>query len=132
MSLEFVRRWYNKIPPAERHLPILYYKGQLYSPNDILREVSNGTRLGAELQAKLEKLHSASSFGFDDIKGVDYVAKKRVEEVLKNLPPNFTIAVATNGQKVYLTKEELLKSPLIQKVIEEEKRKVIKLLGGAV
>ena len=131
MSLGFVKAWYERIPPVERDLPVLYHKGKMYSPNDILREVQMGTPLGHELQLKLERLHSTSSFGLDDMKELDYIAKKRAEEIIKNLPPNYMVAVAVNGKQVVLTKEELLKSPLFQQAVEEEKKKVIKILGGA-
>jgi len=126
MSRAFVMSWYNRIPPAERTLPIIMYNGKVYTPEEVYREVMAGTRLGEALQAKIERLRSSHSYALDDLKELDYIARKRVEQVIKNLPPDFSL-VSISG--IYRP-EELLKSPFAQKAIEAEKKKVVKLLRG--
>jgi len=106
MSLEFVRRWYESIPPAERHLPLVILDGKAYSPERVLREVEAGTELGRRLQAKLE------TGQFTTEAELKQLAKIRLLEILKYLPPEYGVA-SFSGR--FLTKEDLIK------MIEQEK-----------
>ena len=54
--LEAVERWFKRLPPDERDMPILRYKGRSWTPRQILREVRAGTSIGKELQEHLERL----------------------------------------------------------------------------
>ena len=130
MSRAFVMSWYNRIPPAERTLPIIMYNGKVYTPEEVYREVMSGTRLGEALQAKIERLRASHSYALDDLKELDYIAKKRVEQVIKNLPPDFSlVAIGVSGKRIYRP-EELLKTRFFEKAVEREKKKVVKLLRG--
>ena len=130
MSRAFVMSWYSRIPPAERTLPIIMYNGKVYTPEEVYREVMAGTRLGEALQAKIERLRASHSYALDDLKELDYIAKKRVEQVIKNLPPDFSlVAIGANGKRIYRP-EELLKTRFFEKAVEREKKKVVKLLRG--
>jgi len=132
MSRAFVMSWYSRIPPAERTLPIIMYNGKVYTPEEVYREVMAGTRLGGALQAKIERLRASHSYALDDLKELDYVARKRVERVIKNLPPDFSlVAIGANGNRKRIYKpEELLKTRFFEKAVEREKKKVVELLRG--
>lgn len=104
--LEVVERWYNKIPPIHRDLPLIFYKGKYWTPKEILNEVRKGTRLGEELQRMIEARK------FTDAKTLKEIAKKRLLEIIKGLPESY--GVASFSGKVY-TKEDLIK------LVEEEK-----------
>jgi len=130
MSLEYVRRWYSRIPELEKDLPVLLYNGKVYTPREIYNEVVRGTALGRKLQEKLEELGSAYSFSYEDLRGLDYVAKIRAEQVIKNLPKGFKMVSIVNGQRITWTPEELKNSELFKKAVEYEKKKVIETLRG--
>jgi len=130
MSKEFVRKWYNGIPPVERNLPILLHNGKVYTPNEIYNEVMKGTKLGEELQMKLERLSASHSFTIDDLKEVNYLAELRVEEVLKNLPNDIILTAIGGGESRFYRPSDIKNTDLYKKALEEEKKKVIKLLRG--
>jgi len=130
MSKAFVSSWYSKVPPVERKFPILMHNGKMYTPDEIYREVMSGTRLGEELQTKLERLSASHSFALDDLKELDYIARKRAEEVIKNLPPDFSLVSIKDGRRIVYKPDELLNSPFFQKAVEVEKKKIVKLLRG--
>ncbi|HID66095.1 MAG TPA: hypothetical protein EYP32_04475 [Aquificaceae bacterium] len=54
MSKEFIIKWYERVPAAEKHMPFIYYKGKTYTPYDIYKMALEGT-LPDELQKKIEK-----------------------------------------------------------------------------
>ncbi len=130
MSITFVTKWYRGIPPVERKLPVIYHNGKMYTPDDIYREVVKGTKLGEELQEKLERLRAANSLSIDDLKELDYVARKRVEEVIKNLPKDFTLVAISNGERRFVKPNEFMNTKLFEKAVESEKKKIIKILRG--
>ena len=130
MSKEFVSVWYHRIPETEKDLPVLLYNGKVYTPREIYNEVMRGSGLGDKLQRKLEELHSMHSFSYEDLRGLDYIAKIRAEKVIKNLPKGFTIvSISQNGRTTW-TPDELMKSDLFKKAVEYEKKQVIKTLTG--
>ena len=130
MSLAFIKWWYSRIPPVERNLPVLLHRGRVYSPNEIYYEVMKGTKIGEELQMKLEAIRAEHSFSLEDLKGLDYIARKRVEEIIKNLPDDFSMVAIVNGERRVIGKSEFINSPLFNKAVEEEKRKIVKVLRG--
>jgi len=101
---EFVRKWYERIPPSERHLPLVILGNKAYSPERVLREVEAGTPLGTALQKKLE------SGKFTTEEQLRRLAKIRLLEILKNLPPEYGFA---NYSGEIISKKELMK--LIEK-----------------
>lgn len=128
MSKEFIQRWYAKIPELERDLPIIMIDNRVYTPREVYNEVMANTDLGRQMQAKLEKLASPYTFTYEDIKEINYIARKRVEQTIKNLPRGFSLVSIIDGQKVVWSPEQLEKSPLFQKAVEHEMRKVVQLL----
>ena len=106
MSLSAVLRWYNKIPPAERDMPLIPYGGKLYSPNEVLREVKANTPVGKALQAIIEAGHLTS---YQTLKEI---AKARLIWMLQHLPPG--AGFVSIGGRTY-TAEEMIK------LIKEEK-----------
>lgn len=130
MSKAFISSWYNKIPPVERTLPIIMHNGRVYTPKEVYEEVMRGTKVGEELQRKIERLRSSHSYGLDDLKELDYVARKRVEKIIKNLPPDFSlVAIGLEEKRVYKP-EELLNTPFFEKAVQKEKKKIVKILRG--
>jgi len=130
MSVSFVRSWYSRIPGVERDLPVLLHNGKVYTPREVYNEVMRGSALGRELQEKLERVHAGYSFALDDLKGLDYIARKRVEKIIENLPPGFSIVSIVNGERRVYRKEEIIGSPIYEKMVEKEKRKIIEILRG--
>jgi len=125
MSLDFVLKWYNRIPKPHRKLPLVIYKGKAYSPNKVLEEVKKGTQLGQELQAVLE------TGKFTKEETYEKLAKIRLKMLLKNLPPE--VGIATFSGKVY-TRDELLKmieegEDVGRELIELEKQIIKQELG---
>jgi len=77
--LERVRRWVESLPAVERDLPVINYAGRDWTPNEILREVERGTRIGEELQRRLE--HRA--LGQVNVREL---AKRRLLKLLEKYP----------------------------------------------
>jgi len=103
MTLERVRAWFERLPPAERDLPIIILEGVAYTPRMILAEVSRGTPLGERLQAMVETGRLGTTMA-----EVESLAKLRLKELLSRLPPDKPI-VATLGipEKTYTPRELL-------------------------
>jgi len=110
MSLEFVRRKIEKIPPYRRNLPLIVYEGKAYSPNFVLNEVMRGTELGEKLQRAWE------TASFNSTATLKELAKARLKWIVENLPPD--VGLATFSGKAY-SKEDLLR--LIEKESEDIK-----------
>lgn len=99
MSKEFILKWYEKIPRAERNMPFIVHKGKVYTPTDIYNLALQG-KLDEELQKKIEKGE------FTSIEEKFKIGLERLRKILKNLEKtNIKIAV---GTKIY-TPKELLK-----------------------
>lgn len=128
MSLEFVRKWYESIPPFQRFIPLVPLDGKIYSPQRVLEEVTKGTELGQKLQMKLE------TRSFTTSKDLELIAQRRLEWIVSHLPSVVGIGTLTLGGK-FLTKDELLKLIREKKgigkdLIEKEVENVKKLLYG--
>jgi len=106
MSLQFVRRWIEGIPPAERDLPLVPFEGKVYTPNQVLRLVESGSPVGEEIQKRLEARK------FTTKEELERIAKMRLLSIIRSLPPG--MGLGTFSGKVY-TKEEL------EKLVEEGK-----------
>ncbi len=91
MTLEFVSRWFNRLPEYERDLPLLLVNGVAYTPRVALQEVMRGTALGARLQALIE----TGRFG-TPLQDEVALAKIRLKTLLTRYPPDKPI-VATIG-----------------------------------
>lgn len=130
MSIVYVTNWYKKIPELERDLPVLLYNNKAYTPREIYNEVINDTPLGNKLQEKLEELGSGTSFSYGDLRGLDYIAKLRVEKVLNNLPKGFSLVSVINGKRIVWNKDSLKNSELFKQAVEFEKKQVVKILQG--
>jgi len=98
MSKEFIIKWYERVPPAEKHMPFIYYKGKTYTPYDIYKMALEGT-LPDELQKKIEKGQ------FTNIEEKFKIGLERVRTVLKQLEKsNIKIAI---GREVFTPKQLL-------------------------
>jgi len=91
LTLEFVSRWFNRLPEYERDLPLLLVNGVAYTPRVALQEVMRGTALGARLQALIE----TGRFG-TPLQDEVALAKIRLKTLLTRYPPDKPI-VATIG-----------------------------------
>lgn len=116
MSLNIVKKWYNKMPPAERNLPILMIGDKAYSPNQVLSQVKKGTQLGKMMQDKVVG-------GMTPPQKLEKLAKTRVLAWLKKLPAQYGM-VNVEGESY--TRDELIAAVRQQKgigktLIEEEK-----------
>jgi len=127
MSYEFVRKWYEELPPMERKLPVLYYGGRVYSPEEILREVERGTALGEELQRKLERLlspHTVTSLDLDEFRKV---AEERARRIISVLPKGFSIVKISKGGRVDLTPDS---DEFFRLAVEGEYKRLLRIFGG--
>ena len=120
MTLEVVRRWFERLPPAERDLPIIIYEGVAYSPRAILSEVERGTPTGEYLQRKLE----SGSLGTTE-EELYRLALIRLKEILKRYPPNKPVIATLTYPPKALTPQEIIKeveegTPLGRKLVEAE------------
>jgi len=129
--IERIRAWFNRLPEAEKDLPIVILEGVAYTPRMILSEVERGTTIGARLQSMVE----AGRLGTTTLEE-EKLAKIRLREILSRFPPEKPI-VATLGipEKVY-TARELLQEIEMQTVsgkrwIEAEKATMRMILGMA-
>jgi len=100
MSLNFVLKWYKRIPPIHRDLELVPYKGRFWTPNEVLAEVKKGTEDGRRLQSLLE------AGKFTDETTLKELAKRRLLKILKDLPRG--IGIGTFSGRVY-SKEDLIK-----------------------
>jgi len=127
MSYEFVRKWYEGLPPMERKLPVLYYDGKVYSPEEILSEVERGTALGEELQRKLERLLSPHTITSLDLSEFRKVAEERAKKIISVLPKGFSIVKISKEGRVDLTPES---DEFFRLAVEGEYKRLLKIFGG--
>lgn len=126
--LEFVRRWFERLPPHERDLPLIIHNGVAYSPRAVLLEVERDTPLGRILQAKIE----AGSLGTTP-EEVENLAKIRLLEVLRRLPPDAPVVGTLGYPPRAYTARELIElivrgEGIGRKLIETEKRRMQRLV----
>jgi len=124
MSYEVVKRWFDRLPEAERDLPLLHVGQAYFTPRQVLFEVSRGSPLGAQLQQMVE----SGRFGTP----IEQLAEIRLEELIKR---GYPYKIATLSGKV-LTPEELLqeikrKTPLGRQLIQAEIKQMQRLLALA-
>lgn len=93
MTLHVVRAWYNRLPPAERDLPILILDGLAYTPNTVLAEVMRGSIVGERLQRLIEEGRLSNS-GLEE----EQLAKIRLKELLRRYPERPLVAVLREGR----------------------------------
>ena len=126
MSLEFVKRWYESIPPFQRLIPLVPLGNKIYSPVRVLEEVEKGTDLGQKLQEKLE------TGSFTTTEDLVKIAEKRLEWVFTHLPKAIDFNTFTLGGEP-ITKEQLLqmireRKGIGKKLLEQEIQNVKRLL----
>ena len=140
--LEKVREWVSKLPPRERTKPIIYFKGKYWTPEEILKEVEKGSKLGEELQKFLELIAGVlpySSLGGSSVNLESMfknVAKKRLIERLKAYMKMFgdvPILYAIDLKRITVKPSELIKMieeerGIGREVLEIEKTKILNLL----
>jgi len=117
MSVSIVRKWYRNIPPSERDLPTVIVGNKAYTPNQVLKQVRKGTKLGQAMQDKIE-------YGMTAPMKLHQLAKKRVLAWLKNLPKGAGI-FQVGGEEH--SKQQLIQAVKQEKgvgkeLIEEEKQ----------
>ena len=105
MTLAIVKRWFNRLPEAERDLPIVTVGGVAFTPRMILAEVERGTPLGRRLQAMIETGQLAAS-GPEDL---ERLAKLRLKMVLERLPERPLIACLREDHVRVYTPRQLLR-----------------------
>jgi hypothetical protein len=81
LTLEFVRRWFNKLPNAEKDLPLLVWEGYAYTPRQALTEVEKNTPIGRALQSLVE----SGRFGTSSEEERE-LAKIRLKKVFEAMP----------------------------------------------
>ncbi len=127
MTEAFIKQWYSRIPEMERDLPLIYYKGKVYSPKDVYEEVvEKHSELGEELQNMLERMASPHTVSYEDLKSIKIAAEERIKKLLDYLPKDFSI-VALSGE--IIGKDQILER-LRNAAIEFEMRKILKLIKG--
>ena len=105
---ERIRSWYEKVPKMERDIPIILFEGRIYTPNEVIREVERGTRLGKDLLSYME----TEIFASPTLREWRIVGKKRALKWAEKLPEDFSI-ICFGGR--IATKKD------IKKMIVEEK-----------
>ena len=98
---ELVSNWFNKLPEAEKDLPLLIADGYAYTPRAAHAEVVRGSPLGDKLQRLIETGSFGTTFSDEQT-----IAKMRLTEIMRTKPekPLF----ATLSGKVF-TPSELLR-----------------------
>lgn len=129
MTLEYIRKWFNRLPESERDLPIVILNGIAYTPRMILHEVERGSKIGEELQTKVE----AGSFGTTEEEAYN-LALIRLKEILKRYPPNKPVIAVLSNPPVTLTPEQIIeqvekRTPLGKRFVEAELQQVKYLLS---
>jgi len=81
MTRELMSNWLNKLPEAEKDLPLLLLEGIAYTPRTAYNEVARNSPTGAKLQALVE----TGRFG-TTISDEESIAKTRLEQRLPTLP----------------------------------------------
>jgi len=119
MTLARINRWYNRIPPAERGLPILMISDKVYTPNQVLSQVKKGTQLGRKMQ-------QVAVEGMTPPQKLERLAKTRAIAWLKKLPSQYGLADVEG--KTY-SRDELVAAVREQRgigktLIQEEKAKI--------
>jgi len=128
MTLDVIRRWYSRLPPAERDLPIVIYQGVAYTPTMIYSEVMRGTPLGEILQRYVE----TGSIG--TTREEEYMlALTRLREVLRRYSPDRPIIATLTIPPRTLTPSDILRevesrTPLGMRFVEAELEHARRLL----
>ena len=112
----------NSLPAVDRDLPIIEYRGKLWTPNEILRQIESNPEdpVSKALQSMLEKrMFGASGNAWK-------IAKTRLIELIQKHP---TVWYLYSIEKPILTAEERKKeimeeTPFGRKLIELELRRL--------
>jgi hypothetical protein len=103
MTLKVVKRWFERLPPTERDLPIVILNGIAYSPRAILWEVQRGTSVGERLQLLVEAGRLGTTMQEEFA-----LAKIRLEQILKRYP-NVPIVASLSLEPRALTPQDLIR-----------------------
>jgi len=126
MTRETIERWYTSLPEYERDMPLITVEGKSYTPNEVLREVRNGTALGEKLQEKVE------TGGLRE--RLEALAKERVTKLLEKRPAGIAWLAPPDWPKELSPeeiKEEVRKqSDIGRQFIEMEKSYMHRLMRG--
>jgi hypothetical protein len=109
MTLERVLRWIQTIPERDRNLPIIEYNGRMWTPNEILNQIS--TQPYTVLSQNLQKLLEAKAFG--PTANIEALAKERLMRILQTGPPFRMHTLTAIGPK------EITSQQLLNEVIQE-------------
>jgi hypothetical protein len=125
VTLARVQAWYNRIPAADRDLPLLILDGYAYTPRQALEEVRRNTPTGARLQALIE----SGRYGSTPQEEAE-LAKRRLIEILRRYPPGKPV-VGTLGRM--FTPEELIReieseTETGRRLIEAEKSRMQRIV----
>ena len=126
MTLARVQTWYNRIPAAERNLPLLIVDGRAYTPSQALAEVRMGTPVGRRLQELIESGRYGTTPEEEAI-----LAKERLKQIFRRLPPGRPI-VATLGRT--FTPEQMMaeieaETPLGREYLRAEMEKMRRIVS---
>jgi len=126
--LSVIRRWFGRLPPGERDMPLVVLDGRFFSPRDVLREVEAGTQLGARLRAKVD----AGTLGTTEAE-LEQLPVERLRNVLSRYPPWKPVVVPISEGRAYtaadLLREVEARTPLGMRLIRAEIRHARWLLG---
>ncbi len=91
MSKELANSWIQRMPEAEKDLPLLLLDGIVYTPRVAVQEILRGSPVGDKLQALIE----TGRFG-TSAEDEQAIAKTRLEQWLQNQPDKPMFATLSN------------------------------------
>lgn len=126
MSLSVIRSWVNRLPKAERDMPLIVVDSTAYTPNEVLEEVRKGTELGERLQTKVETRELGTP---EDLQ--TELAKERIKKILEERPVD-VIRLTVPGEDPEKTAERLkedidTETDFARKLIDQEKSYIDRL-----
>lgn len=126
MSLKIIESWYEKLPSYERDMPLIRLNNTVYTPTQILAEVTRESPVGAKLQEKVEGLRYGSTLEDESL------AEERLVKLLEERPVRISM-LTRPGEKEQLSSKELIerikkKDRLGKSLIKTEEKHMLSML----
>ncbi len=145
MSLAFIERWYSRLPPEERDIPVLDCCGRLWTPRQVLEQVRSGKppaellqrliesgQAGPGLTGQVLSMPLALSLGTPQGRAVLGLLSARLEAVLKRYS-GYRIGTLSGYE---LSASQLLEdlkggklTPALMQLLDAERQVLLKDLG---